>query len=240
MFYPVCTLIKCGFLALAQARREKQTCLHPSMHITVPTPCGRLAASQSKDAVCVCACVLQQRAETRGKRPLTVIIAGKSQISDCKALSLDRWSGQLAGGLTEVSAERCNMPLILRPAGTGSRCWQKRSNTKWIHEVRIALLRRRAALTRAVSPNTKARRGHEENTTSDPRRPLIIAHKTSLCEDQKANGSRAVRPGRQVREPPQRMAYLVSRQRGALFLHALVVQSQNAPGSGLGRTTHAA
>ena len=61
------------------------------------------------------------------------------------------------GDHTRPSREHCRTLQTLHPAGTASRCRRNSLQRRWIHEIQIALLRRRAAMTRAVLPNLSAR-----------------------------------------------------------------------------------
>ena len=82
--------------------------------------------------------MLQHRTETWRTRPLSEKrpIVGRSKISECKALSVDHWSGQLMGGRTLLPAVTRTMQYAADIA---------------------ALLRWRLAMTRAVLPHTSAR-----------------------------------------------------------------------------------
>ena len=65
--------------------------------------------------------------------------------------------GQQTDDHTLPSLERCSTQRTSHPAATCNRWRQNRSNTNGKHEIQIALLRRRTAMTRAVLPNPSAR-----------------------------------------------------------------------------------
>ena len=110
---------------------------------------------------CVWPLPMQQQPEvTLHKQPLIVKshIAGiKFLISEVRAFTTVPLSGQQMVDRTQQSPEPCSMQQTAHHAATDSKCRQNPLNTRWKHEIKIALLRRSAAMTGTVLPDPTAR-----------------------------------------------------------------------------------
>ena len=91
-------------------------------------------------------------------RTKTSIIEWNSKTSEYKVFFAARWCRLRTGGHTLLSHGPMQYAADIAACRNGQNMSTKAFQHKWKHEIQIALLRRRAAMTRAVLPNTSARR----------------------------------------------------------------------------------
>ena len=140
---------------------------------SINTEPGGLTASHSKQAdifttavVPGCtaaqdACVASDAAARGDPAPRHLIAScptakTKSRTCVTKASTIDILSGQQTGDHARPSHKQCSKLKTLHPAGTASRCQRNHSSADGDVGVQTALLRWRAAMTRAVLPTPSA------------------------------------------------------------------------------------